>query len=198
MEAAVVLFHNPVVAGKNPANVGAVSAGGAILSGIKTEVSKIKTEIVNVLPHIHKNEHHKEIGKEQGKEPHKEQVKEKNKETTVPSVVKENPEKTHKPFSAVLPSIVKPSTVQIPKLPVRESHHRKIDPKVATKQNVSDLKNALAAVLKKGDAKVAEAVPVKTAETTEPVKVDNKIDTNAGKKPDEVPEDVLKKVLDVN
>lgn len=163
VEAAVVLFHNPVVVGKNPASAGAVSTGGAIsggnvaggsvggaiLSGIKTEVSKIKTEIVNVLPHIQKNEH-------------------------------------HKPFTALAPKLV-----------VRGANGSRIDPKVATKQNVSDLKNALAAVLKKGDAKVTEAVPVKKAETTQPIRVDNKIDTNAGKKPDEVPEDVLKKVLEV-
>ena len=50
-----------------------------------------------------------------------------------------------------------------------------INPKVPTKQNVSDLKNALAAVLKKGN------------QTNLPVPNIN-----------EVPEDVLRKVLNVD
>ena len=99
-------------------------------------------------------------------------------------------------------------------------HVPKVDPKVPTKQNVSDLKNALAAVLKKGASR-EEVVPKKApspvdvpkvleGEMLSPkpnlpvaeiipkaeviVPVDRKVDAN----PKEVPEDVLRKVLNVD
>ncbi|MEI6304721.1 MAG: type IV secretion system DNA-binding domain-containing protein [Candidatus Taylorbacteria bacterium] len=195
VEAAVVLFHNPVVAVKNPVNVKAPSTpsispvtelskiahkpavvAGAILSGIKTEVSKIKTEITHVLPHSHKGEGQVAVVKDNA---------------NVQPEKNEKGDKTHKPFSDLLARVMakndngekvaptpineaaqskKTATVSLSKLSPKVSEdrrHLKVDPKVATKQNVSDLKNALAGVLKKADVK-------------------------------EVPEDVLKKVLEGN
>ena len=83
------------------------------------------------------------------------------------------------PSISVSPSAPKMSTTPYPP---------KVDPKVQTPQNVSQLKNALAAALAKGkptEAKpaVAQAVPI--AAPQNPVQ----------QGPQEVPEDILKKVL---
>ncbi len=77
----------------------------------------------------------------------------------------------HKPFAPVSLSNLAPKV---------EARVPKVDPKVPTKQNVSDLKNALAAVMKKSSAKTAPKV------------------TPSKDHPEEISEDVLRNVLNVD
>jgi hypothetical protein len=93
----------------------------------------------------------------------------------------------------IMPSVQsKPVSLSdlVPKVPPCSS---RIDPKVPTKQNVSDLKNALAAVLKKGNRNEVPPKAVSVEASPDSIKLPSE-------KPhvEEVPEDVLKKVLNVD
>jgi hypothetical protein len=95
-----------------------------------------------------------------------------------------------------------------------KSPAQKQDPKVPSAQNVSDLKNALAVALSKskGENEKAQVVPLTSLKNLKPVpksatpaesisKVEQTVTKNnhyVPTKPDEVPEDVLKKVLKVD
>ena len=192
VEEAVIKFHNPVVAAKIPMTAKAPLAA-------KTPV--VNPPILPVSPIV--------------------------KLTTPP-----NAPPTHKPFAAELPKIVtpapvisKPDPIQFVVVPAPkpvslsnlatkpQPHIPKIDPKVPTKQNVNDLKNALATVLKKNQNEVppkrtvstsTEVAPRSPSSSLGPKVVSSELHSDSSKtnppdsKVNEVPEEVLRKVLNVD
>ena len=99
-----------------------------------------------------------------------------------------------------------------PKSHINHLHTPKVDPKVPTKQNVSDLKNALAAVLQKGNH-VNPKPESRNSKQTQNPKSEIKKDTKSSfsventlsprpypldPNPQEVPKDVLEKILNVD
>jgi len=90
-----------------------------------------------------------------------------------------------------------PNTLKPVPLSSLEDAKRKSDPKIQTSQNVNDLKNALAAALKKGPNIVARQEEPKPENSLNTVPEKSPQSPQSPQSPREVPEDILKKVLKV-
>ena len=182
VEEAVVKFHNPVVAKSITATKTPIAP--LSISTSSMPVAATHKPFVAALPKV------------------------------IPTQVSEKPAtmakvEIVKPSLSPKPSPVNPAPVHLTNLAPKPQSPAgsRVDPKVPTRQNVSELKNALAAVLKKGNVDKAPRLPSSNptinpptvqTQVLKPVPASIPKSTTSSNGIKEVPEDVLKNVLKVD